>query len=522
MQKGFLLRILLKSFENNVSKKVLFGTITGAWCLALWYFSISSVPIQLYFIAAIPAFFFVGYFIINWKVEYLLIIAFTASINFFGIYTAMSIPHIKLPGMGTFHLRDLLLIITFLVSVYSWSGLKNLESKTGIGTLLVILLIITAFEIAMSLFFYGVTIHMVMRGLRQVAYFLMFFCVVTLIRNRKQFDRVFTGLYCIAGITSLIGIFQALFGISFSASRAEAMYGLDYYRVYQHGMILQVFCLIIFASELLSQKIDCIKNLFLKTLLLILMIFGVVVVFYRSVLFNTLLVIFLLLSIHLRKNLKQLLVLLIVGFFLAFFTNHLFMSTGKSSILKTAKIRMSSGLDDLYTDGGTFRDRYNFMVKKMNYVWSRNFLTGIGFSGIRDYNISDKQVHHLPDSLTADNSIANIFILYGLSGLVWLSCLMVTVFTTSIKLMRRINHTTDRARLWGILAFNIFIVLQCFFTDLFNRPSNLTIIAASWGFIEVINLFSKEQVPLYKTFDRNAGYMKPDNRSHQCIHYRRN
>ena len=102
--------------------------------IALCLMPISAVILSWGITASLPAlvlfpfFVFAGFWtLLNWKIEYALWILIILSINVFGIFHGMTIPHLSLPGIGTFHLRDLVLLTMTIHAIHRLYGKKDLK-----------------------------------------------------------------------------------------------------------------------------------------------------------------------------------------------------------------------------------------------------------------------------------------------------------------------------------------------------------------------------------------------------------
>ena len=155
-----------------------------------WGISVSS-PIIVFF----PFFLFaVLWTILNWKIEYALWILIILSINVFGIFHGMSIPHLSLPGIGTFHLRDLALLSMTIHAMHRFYGKKNLPLKRlPLAKPLLALLLIVLLNTIINIY-QGINLKYLLRGWRHVAYYLVFFILINEIEDRKSLSRFLSGL----------------------------------------------------------------------------------------------------------------------------------------------------------------------------------------------------------------------------------------------------------------------------------------------------------------------------------------
>jgi hypothetical protein len=159
--------------KNLLYKKQYF-IVTGL--IVLFSVIISrGITVSSPIIVIFPFLIFVAFWILlNWRVEYALWMLIIFCINVFGIFHGMSIPHLSLPGIGTFHLRDLVLLgMTIHAAHRLYSKKDRTFKRSPLAKPLLALLCIVLLNSIINIY-QGINPQYLLRGWRYVAYYLIF------------------------------------------------------------------------------------------------------------------------------------------------------------------------------------------------------------------------------------------------------------------------------------------------------------------------------------------------------------
>jgi O-antigen ligase len=135
-----------------------------------------------------------------------------------------AIPLIPIPG-GSFHVTDLLLFILLLrIPIKILTDQKFTIRKTYLDLPILLFIIAAIISAGLSLFTYEIDFNTVMRGLRPIMYYLLYFIINNSIQNHKQIHNLLNGLFFIAALVSLAMIIQTFIGesIPLMPGRVEA------------------------------------------------------------------------------------------------------------------------------------------------------------------------------------------------------------------------------------------------------------------------------------------------------------
>ena len=477
--------------DKNLSYKKGYFIVTGLiflFAVVLSWGITASSPI----IVVLPFLLFAALWILlTWKIEYALWILIIFSINVFGIFHGMSIPHLSLPGIGTFHLRDLVLLSMTLHAahrLYSKKDrtFKRLPLSKPLLALLCIVLLNTIIDI-----YQGINPQYLFRGWRHVAYYLVFFILINEIEDKKTLVRFISGLIVIAIITSIVAYLQFIFGWSFSASKVEYMSEYGIYRTYQHGGVLVGLCFLIVLSVILSGDIKS-KKIQIEGWFLISFFLGALLTsFARSSWGSMLVAILFILLMSGRKVIRASVIIIPIFFIASLIANSGIKLMTDRSLMEIIQTRSTSGIEDFIERKGTFTSRILMLQNKWKTVRNENIVLGIGFDSAVPISSSTNYMLKMhPRTLTPDSSLPNIILLFGLSGIFIFVWILTSFFRVSFRLWQNLPLSLYRATILGIIAFNIQIVLVSFFGDRFTAVFSVSILATSWAIVVLISRFA--------------------------------
>jgi len=430
--------------------------------------------------------------ILTWKIEYALWALIIFSINVFGIFHGMSIPHLSLPGIGTFHLRDLVLLIITVHAMHRFYIKKNQKVKISpLSKPLLALLFIVLLNSIIDIY-QGINLHYLFRGWRHVAYYLVFFILINEIEDKKTLYRFISGLIVIAIITSIVAYIQFIFGWSFSASKVEYMVEYGIYRTYQHGGVLVGLCFLILLSVMLTGNIKS-KRMQISGWVLACFFLGALITsFARSSWGSMLIAMSFILLMSGKKVIRASVVIISVFFIASYLANSSIKVMTDKSLVEILKARSMSGIEELFYKEGTFYNRILILQRKWQTVRAENVALGIGFDSavpISSSSPTNYMVNMHPRALVVDSSFPNLLLLFGVSGIFIFVWILTSFFRTSFHLWYKLPLSRDKAIVIGIIAFNIQIILVSFFGDRYTNPSSIVILTTSWAIVVLINRF---------------------------------
>ncbi|MCK4348100.1 MAG: O-antigen ligase family protein [Thermoplasmatales archaeon] len=414
------------------------------------------------------------------------------SINVFGIFHGMNIPHLSVPGIGTLHLKDLiLLVMTMHVACRFCYKLKSSIVKPPLFNPLLALFAVAVLNSIIDLS-EGINPHYLFRGWRHIAYYLVFFILINEIENKKNLYHFMTGLIVIATITSIVAYLQFIFGWSFSASKVEFMGEHGIYRTYQQGNVLIGLCILMIFSIILSGHIRS-KQVRVAACFVVIFLLGAFLTsFARSSCGSMLVALLFVLFLSRKRRIGASFIMipvLLVAFYIA---NVGIRTMADTSLFEILKTRSMSSVEDILGAEGTFYIRILMLQTKWQTVMDENPVLGIGFDSavpISDSTPTNYEINMHPSALVADSSWPNILLLFGFTGVLIFFWILISFFRFSISVWRRLSPSLDKAIILGIIAFNIQIVLVSFFGDRFTNPFSVAILMTSWAIVVLIRRF---------------------------------
>jgi len=470
-----------------ITSIVVILALTLSWSIA------SSSPI----VAIIPFLFFVAIWILlRWKIEYALWILIILSINVFGIFHGMSIPHFSLPGIGTFHLRDLVLLIMAIHAAHLFYSKRNQILKRSPLTNPLFALLCIIFLNSIIDIYQGINLNYLLRGWRHVAYYFVFFILINEIENKKVLVRFITGLMIIAVVTSVVAYLQFIFGWSFSVSKVEYMSEYGIYRTYQQGGVLVGLCFLLALSILLSGIIKSKRQQIFGWILICFFLGALLTSFARSSWGSMLLAILFIIILSRKKVFRATVIIIPIFLITSYLANSGVEFMTDRSLIEILKLRSMSGIEDLIETKGTFYNRLLILQKKWQTVRDENIILGIGFDSavpISSSTPTNAMVNIHPRALVVDSSLPNILLLFGFSGVFIFLWILASFFYISFSLWNKLPFSLDRAIILGCIAFNIQIIFVSFFGDRFTNPFSVSILTTSWAIVVLISRFVLQQ-----------------------------
>jgi hypothetical protein len=188
---------------SKITKVVIWVCTLWAWATVLEYTS-PAIDVSILLLTAPPALFLFWY-----KPEYGLI-----AMLFFGSgFLAPNLVDIRLPLLGGFELRDLILLLLLLMSLFRSLARGELRVPWWpVGGLLLAFLIMMLFSLFHALFLEHVPGNWALGDTRILMFYSSFFITAWSIRNREAFYTLVIGCFVVADITAAIVLIQQHLG----------------------------------------------------------------------------------------------------------------------------------------------------------------------------------------------------------------------------------------------------------------------------------------------------------------------
>lgn len=453
---------------------LIFGFFVGS------IISLSSPFLVILIIIACPLFIFS---ILKPEIGILVITILTSSIIF-----EEGLPLIPI-AIGSLHLADVLLLILLCKIPYKViSDSKFRLVKTPMVKPLLVFYLVALFSSFIAIVYFSVDINIVLRKFRHVTYYLIFFVVINLIREKKQIKFLLIGLFSIATVVSITMIIQAIVGEppKLMPGRVETLITLG---EMQHGvtriippgetlvyiMFLTMVCVVVF------KKVDIhlVSHIFITALLGI----GLILTFARncwiSILFSLVIFTFLTSKKYKFKFISVILVLIMIGVSLLIFSSPGSKVTG---IITSTSNRMQSlltGKEILYSS--SLEDRYIEIEHAVDRIFQYPiFGIGLGNSFIQDERWPDDK------GIYIHNSYLWILMKMGIIGFVPFLWLFVTFLIRGFINWRNIDDRFLKAVVIGFTLSCLGLMITNMVAPKFMEWRAITIIGIIFGLNEII------------------------------------
>ena len=437
--------------------------------------------------------------LLYWKIEYKLWLLIIFSIDVFSIFGGTDVPHLILPGFGTFHLKDMILL--FMVFHASLNNRKrSLSIKDNpLVKPLIVLLVISVLNSLIDIV-EGIEIHYLLRGYRYVAYYFAYFITVREIKSKESLYNVIYGIIFISLISALVVYLQFIFGWSLSAGKVSYMASFGFYRVYNAGGTITSACILILFSIGLSNIVHSKFNKLIVWISFMFLLGSHVLLFARSLWGITIIGLTFILIFQRRFVIKRLVLLILLSisfYFIIDYSISTLLGNRHVSLWKAITIRSTIGIQDIKFSEGTFGIRLKSLARKWETVKNTNPIIGIGFESANPINLqSDSKMsivtvlHHSPYALVPDISWSNIILLFGLSGVFIFLWMFLSFFRFSYMVFRKLPHSVPKYIVLGIISFNITTIGSSFFSSsALTGPSGVTFLTMAWAIVVLINHF---------------------------------
>jgi len=392
-------------------------------------------------------------------------------IGLFGIYNPAN-PLLAVTGsFGTLALVDIISIS--LLAYFAYLFITKQLKSTPLNRPVIVLLLMFVIQAFRAFFLQGQSFLQVGRIMRPLFSYLMFFIILARIRNRKELNLFLKLLLVISLISSAIVIHQCIFG--WSPMGALRRMG----DIYRHNNVATEIITSIF---LLSFCILPFLKLKKRSFVLFLVLPAYFAVFLYSgsrALWGTLAISIAACLLLMKRTDKNMQIFASIALFLII-SVAFFGPTAVENFLNPFRTRAETTIPTLIEREGTFLTRINLYKAKWDIVKKDNILMGIGF---RYGSLRRDTIY---GATGADNGIAHIVFRFGLIGYLLFGWIFISFFKRAFFMLKHIKPSTDRAILVGLVATNIQLLLQLFFSDTLFRHHGIIVYVLSWALLEII------------------------------------
>ncbi|MEI8210291.1 MAG: O-antigen ligase family protein [Methylococcales bacterium] len=270
-------------------------------------------------------------------------------------------------AIGSLHISDIILLALFCKVLNNFiNANSNLIIKTPLDLPLILFFIVSLYSAYNAVANYGLDFNIVIRGVRTLSYYLLFFAVTNLIREKQQIIIIIKGLYAVAVLVALFMVLQLIVGdaIKLVPGRVENAGTFEEFetlRVLPPGQTL-VYCLLISSICHFAMTASKPLMLFSSFLMILLLGAGVLLTYNRTYWVAIILSMALLLAISSKQAIKKtavlitILTLLVAGVSAystatgSFYETRMAVSSRFSSLFYGKKLTESGPVDDRYTE----------------------------------------------------------------------------------------------------------------------------------------------------------------------------
>lgn len=413
--------------------------------------------------------------------EYALLLLPVTMTSFFGLYpkTAeeLSIP---LP-LGRLFISDVVFLLMVIPILRDILKRRIAWKKVPLNKPIIALFLLVLFQVFRALFLQSENLHYVLRVTRPLAYYSIFFLVLYEIKSKSQLDTFLKLLFFIGVICGVIAASQPIFRWSFSASRLgyDPRYGV--FRTIENAALP----MITFTFLVLFSILPYIKKYLVLVLILaceVILFFGFLFSFYRSVWGSVAIAMVVCLFLAWRNIGKMMKVVTIIGVLLII----VMITTGRGwqdveKFFSPYEKRASTTVPEVVGQKGSVEGRILLFKKKWDLVERESVLLGVGF---KYGNPNDPS--NLYAASGADSSIAHMIFRFGIIGAVLFGWIFWIFFKRSLFIFKRIKVPWYKGILIGLMGANIQLVIHSAASGIFFSSQGIVALTISWALTELI------------------------------------
>lgn len=402
--------------------------------------------------------------------------------NIFGFSHASALPGLSMAGFGRLSAGDAVLGMAVVHAVALLAMGKTVRIHSLVTLPMGMLILLIAVEVTRNLLT-GLSPHALFNGLRHVAYFVLFFVALAVVRRRRDFKQLVWALIVFASVTGAVSVYQFIFRVSLPGSTLNYVDTLGIFRVYQTGDALMEFAFLLSLALLLVGAREWKLGLWLA------MLFaagGFLVSFARSTWAGILLgsTVVILMSGH--GSAKRILAYLLPFLAAATIMANTAVRLGGVGGLGVLQSRFASGIVDVQEGTGTFARRLGILAVKWQGVSEDSPLLGRGFDWpnyFTEMEAGNEFIQFSPLVPSGDSGIASVFVIFGYTGFAVFVWLFVAVFCEGKVILRNKLDVFERGVAIAVVAFSVESIWILFFSGRLTRPPEVAVLALAWALL---------------------------------------
>lgn len=317
--------------------------------------------------------------------------------------------------------------------------------------------------------------------------YFLFFPIVLLISNKKQLMDFIFGIFILTIISAVICYYQSITKTSLSASTMKDY--TEYIRfLFPTLELIAGTCFTIFAFYLLYGFRKKFIPMYLSGLLILPVLF---IPLHRGVILSFLTILFLLLLLNFKNNLKQGFGLLVFLFFYFIITIIILDNIGVD--FNTIWLKTKEGWLATLTQEGTAGFRFRLIKNAWKDTINNSPIFGIGFTWKPLTSLRSYLSTAFSRSPVNDSSYSSLITTFGLSGILVYTFLFYRLFKAGFKQLKHSISEDYRCIVIGILSLNAFLLLYGFSNNSLFGLSSTTIMVTSWAILYIIINFNREE-----------------------------
>lgn len=402
--------------------------------------------------------------------------------GFLGIWRMQDLPGIKLPGIGTIWISDLMIITVIGILLFN-SGRRQRKEviHSPMSKWIMFFLLFIAFQVIRGVVLQGENLHYLLRILRDPMAWITYFAVIYLINTGDQCRRLIGFIWGAALISGLLFILNASFDLSLPGIMIrEAQFG-DFraFKMYGSSGPLLTFIGLVTTACFFSMSRPTYKWLLVASQAVVASY--VLLTGFRSLMsFYFISVLCLILWVgKLGKNIKTFLVILTLSVIM--FTYSVNIRSFALRYFSFAK-QTSNVLGGGWENSPSLSNRWQLLEGKWNIAMEEGFLLGAGFK-------YDATQTSLLGTTGADIALGHFVLRLGILGTILLFTVVGVFLKRILFLIKSTPSPALKSIYKGILVFVAMQILLLFFGASFWGRDSVTVIALSWGMMEVIRKF---------------------------------
>ncbi|MHC1696763.1 MAG: O-antigen ligase family protein [Geobacteraceae bacterium] len=164
-------------------------------------------------------------------------------------------------GIGSLHIADVMLLYMLFLIIRRHFGHEDLIFiSTPLDKWLVLFMVTVIISALLSILHYGVDFNDVMRQVRHLTYYLIFFIVTNLITTKEQMVFVIRGLLAISVVVAITMVLQAIVGESVQLMPGRVEAAMTFGRAYDATRILPPGQTLLFVMFITSFCFLCLRS----------------------------------------------------------------------------------------------------------------------------------------------------------------------------------------------------------------------------------------------------------------------